>query len=234
MEDNDSATLSGYTWDLVDVSSAGLSFTDTDSDGLIDTVTCADSTQGCVQVFSDGSMSGIADFDIDNLDADGDTTSDTDAVDSFSKLSYGMLQKDGWKKSLPADGTDPSTRVLSTSALIGQVLFSSTYTPGTNLCDSLGNSDLYGVFFATGTALPPSVLGTIDLDNDPSTPDFVLDHIDIGSGIASSPSIHTGEGVGDSGVTVVTQTGVGAIDRQEAQVKGGVRSGEMSWRQLYQ
>ncbi|MFK5947928.1 MAG: PilC/PilY family type IV pilus protein [Methylococcales bacterium] len=201
IEDKDGTALAGYAWDLVDVSG--------------------------VQIFTDDSLTGVTNFDID-----GDGTTDT--IDSYAKLKIGMDYKNGWKRNLPANGTDPSERALTTAALIGEVLFLTSFEPGTNLCNSLGNSDLYALSFITGTALPPSVLGTDDLDGNPLTADLVLDHVNIGHGISSSPSIHKGTGTGDKEVTVVTQTGVGAIDTHKATVSESVKHGEMSWRELYQ
>ena len=136
----------------------------------------------------------------------------------------------GWYLNLPqisgTAGTDPSTRVISSSSLAGGILFTSAYQPGVDPCEGEGFSRLYGLYYRTGTAYPnPSVFGT---GVDASGVEYALPFIELGQGFATAPAIHSGSDTGDKQVTVFTQLSTGTIIQTQAQT-GSVRSGMESW-----
>jgi len=57
----------------------------------------------------------------------------------------------------------------------------------------------------------------------------VLLFVELGSGMATSPAIHTGSGSGDTSVSVFTQLSTGDVFRQTADTAESVRSGKAAW-----
>ncbi len=53
----------------------------------------------------------------------------------------------------------------------------------------------------------------------------------LGSGLASSPSIHIGNQEVPGKVTVIVQQSTGAITGTDAQTMGGLNNGEVSWQE---
>lgn len=142
----------------------------------------------------------------------------------------------GWKLDLvPIHGTagiDPATRMLSQQSLLGGILFSAVYQPSVDTCTSEGFSRLYGQYFITGSGLPDStILGTANYNSGGVNYTYAPRYIDLGIGIATAPSIHTGSGTGDKGVNIFTQLSTGTIIRSPAQTKYSVRSGVTSWKE---
>ncbi|MCJ7603852.1 MAG: hypothetical protein MUO63_20435 [Desulfobulbaceae bacterium] len=56
-----------------------------------------------------------------------------------------------------------------------------------------------------------------------------LKYVDLGSGMATSPAIHSGSGSGDDTVSVFTQMSTGDVFRQTAETAEKVRSGKAAW-----
>lgn len=168
------------------------------------------------QVETDGDLSGVGAF------------ATVDALEDAIALSY-----DGWYRDLPPiqgeEGTAPATRVINPSALAGGVLFTTAYQPGIDACTGEGFSRLYGLYYKTGTAYPsPVVLGTETI----AGVEYSKSFIELGHGFATTPSLHSGAGSGDTAVSVFTQLSTGAIVRTEASTVTGVRSKMESWIEL--
>lgn len=155
-------------------------------------------------------------------------------LSSFKELSTAMSTDayKGWYLNLPpiqgTAGTAPATRVLSSSALSGGVLFSTVYQPSADKCTGEGLSRMYGLFYRTGTAYPdPAIFGTTLINGK----EIALPFIELGHGFATTPSIHSGEATGDSGVTVFSQLSTGSIIRTKAKTVFSVRSKMESWKE---
>jgi hypothetical protein len=62
---------------------------------------------------------------------------------------------DGWYRELDSrsesDPPLPSERVISKPALLGRILFTSIYIPDYDICGFGGSTDIYGVYYETGT-----------------------------------------------------------------------------------
>jgi len=153
----------------------------------------------------------------------------TNTLSTFE--SYVDSTVDGWYLQLPlisgTAGTDPATRNLSQSSLLGGVLFSSVYQPSVDPCSAEGFSRLYGLYYKTGTAYSgPTVFGTeVEAGGEVSVP-----FINLGRGFATAPAIHSGTGEGSDAVSVFTQLSTGTIFRQEATTVHAIRSGKSSWK----
>lgn len=140
----------------------------------------------------------------------------------------------GWKLDLPfisgVAATDPSTRNFTRSALLGGVLLSSVFQPSEDPCIGEGSSRLYGLYYKTGTAYPgPPIFGT-DVESVAGEIKYrSRRHINLGSGVATAPAIHSGSGTGGEGVSAFTQLSTGDIVRTATTVVENVRTGKTSW-----
>ncbi len=155
----------------------------------------------------------------------------------------------GWKILLNLPGTNATTsaeRVLSSSALIGNTLFATAYTPDTSLCTGAGDSRLFGLNFITGVASPTiPALGTFvggsgggpgtaggSGSNGSANTTYFANTIDLGAGLGAAPSLHADTTTDANGVvTVVTQTSTGAIVTNNATVAPTEKNGEIDWRE---
>jgi len=137
------------------------------------------------------------------------TSTDTTATDA----NYQCYLYNGWSYALKAGvmpsstgGTptaaqaQPSERVVSSQVLYAQILLTPTYIPpgaaaiaaaNSSVCNPVpvpGTSNLYGMDYVTGTA-NTGMLGSFG-----SSGGIVNTLISLGSGLASSPVLHTGNG----------------------------------------
>lgn len=137
----------------------------------------------------------------------------------------------GWK--LDLDVGTVAERSVSQMALLGDILFATAYTPSTDLCGGEGSSELYGLYYKTGapkSSIP--TFGTTSATFGTETVSEVIRSVDIGAGLASSPSLHVGGARDQRGLTIFTQTSTGAIVSSAAQVDPSSRSGEIDWREV--
>lgn len=173
-----------------------------------------------IQVFEDGSVqngpAGVGTFEeLTNFFDDPDNPTD------------------GWYRDLPTDGISPSPRVVSSSVLLGGVLLQPVFTPGGNQCGAEGTSELFGLFFKTGTgSADPNILGTVAGVTNGDGAELVEISIDLGIGLGASPSLHVGEGTGTREATSFVQTSTGTIIRTSVITLFPVDSGEVSWREM--
>ena len=150
-------------------------------------------------------------------------------VSNFTELTAAVEAAGGWRRTLEAPGgTSPSERNVTTSGLLGDILFMTTYTPNNDQCASEGNSRLYGLFYQTGTASSRPVFGTgTNINGDPVS----LPSIDLGQGQAASPSLHSGAGGNTGELSIFTQTSTGSIVVNTGQTSAK-ESGEINWREI--
>ncbi|MCK9295766.1 MAG: hypothetical protein M0P70_11850 [Desulfobulbaceae bacterium] len=143
-------------------------------------------------------------------------------------------QKKGWFLDLPpivgTAAVSPATRSLGHSALLGGILFTSVFQPSDDPCVGEGYSRLYGLYYKTGTAYPaPTIFGTETVIIGGEVKYRALKYVDLGSGMATSPAIHSGSGSGDDTVSVFTQLSTGDVFRQTADTAQTIRSGKAAW-----
>ena len=162
-----------------------------------------------------------------DVDLDGDGNVDF----TFDTLQGNVETAGGWKRNYRTFSPDPSERSINRSTLIDGVLFNTAFTPSTDLCTSEGSSILLGLAFNTGTALPSPIFGEIPCAGCPTGVSESNPYIDLGAGLASTPSIHIGNQNIPGKVTVITQKSTGAITTTGATTLGGISNGEISWRE---
>lgn len=112
-----------------------------------------------------------------------------------------VASKDGWRITMPGPVTitDPVTLVTTTYAaersvvnptLVAGTIFFPTFAPTNDFCASDGISYLYALFYKTGTASTAPVIGTTTSGSNTN----VNTKASLGTGLASSGTIHCGEG----------------------------------------
>jgi type IV pilus assembly protein PilY1 len=133
--------------------------------------------------------------------------------------------------SLLGGGTSLAERSVGSTALLGDILFAAVYTPSTTLCAGQGASRLPGVYYKTGS-------GNADLAPFGTTliggRNVVITSVNLGAGLASSPGLFLGADAGQTALTVLTQTSLGAVIGESANISNKVQSGETDWRETHQ
>jgi type IV pilus assembly protein PilY1 len=158
------------------------------------------------------------------------------AVASFDHLECFLRQyahaadaKDGWQRTFPTAGE----RNVSQAALLAGALTYTSYLPSSAACEAEGTSDLFALYFGTGTAYPEPIIGlnnSIAAHNGNAAINTTLD---LGAGLALSPSLHSGSGYeGGAGrsIKAFVQTSTGTTKSIDEVMPFTVRPGEISWR----
>jgi type IV pilus assembly protein PilY1 len=183
----------------------------------------------------------VTDIDVTPEEAGSAVTGAGSDIDTFQELvtSFDDADKLGWyltlqNHPLDSDGTPdtdsliPAERVVSSQALLGGVLLTTTFLPGTDTCTDVGNGRLYGMNYKTGTADPSlSYFGTTIK----SGKEVVSRSTDLGPGLPAAPSLHVGDGSGKRKLRACVQTSTGAIICHDITTLKDVLSGEVSWRE---
>ena len=112
-----------------------------------------------------------------------------------------VASKDGWRVTLPGpvNITDPVTLVTTNYSaersvvnptLVAGTIFFPTFAPTNDFCASDGTSYLYALFYKTGTASTAPVIGTTTSGSNTN----VNSKTSLGTGLASSGTVHSGQG----------------------------------------
>jgi len=127
----------------------------------------------------------------------------------------------------PADMLDAAAeRNLGQAALLGEMLTFTTYMPSTDVCTAAGESNLYALYYKTGTAYFEHVIGKPSEDSQPKQVDKVMS---LGGGLAVSPNIHVGS---EEGSKAFVQTSKGDIQVVQEINPDSPKSGIRSWREM--
>ncbi len=158
----------------------------------------------------------------------GGDVKNSSGVSSFETLSAKIdLEKQGWLLNF----ADYKERNLGQAALLGNVLTFTSYLPNQTPCGTAGESWLYALDYRTGTAGSKPILGTLVRDKTGSN-DNVAEkernkkRVKAGSGVSSSPGLHTGR---QQGSKVFLQSSSGAITAIEQTTSGPTKSGVLAW-----
>ncbi len=133
-----------------------------------------------------------------------------------------VASKDGWRVTMPGPVTitDPVTGVATSYAaersvvnptLVAGTIFFPTFAPTNDFCASDGASYLYALFYKTGTASTAPVIGTANSGGNTN----VNTKTSMGTGLASSGTIHCGQGC-----TYNTQMSTGAFTQGDVSLEG--------------
>jgi type IV pilus assembly protein PilY1 len=133
-----------------------------------------------------------------------------------------VASKDGWRITMPGpiNITDTLTfvttsyaaeRSLVSPTLVAGTIFFPTFAPTNDFCASDGTSYLYALFYKTGTASTAPVIGTTTSGGNTN----VNAKTSLGTGLASSGTIHCGQGC-----TYNTQMSTGAFTQGDVNLEG--------------
>jgi type IV pilus assembly protein PilY1 len=141
-----------------------------------------------------------------------------------------VASKDGWRITMPGPVSinDPVTLVTTNYAaersvvnptLVAGTIFFPTFAPANDFCASDGTSYLYALFYKTGTASTAPVIGTTVSGSNTN----VNAKTSLGTGLASSGTIHCGQGC-----SYYTQMSTGAFQKGNADLEENF-SGYINW-----
>ncbi|MBW1766512.1 MAG: hypothetical protein JRJ65_05605, partial [Deltaproteobacteria bacterium] len=167
-------------------------------------------------VFDDGSgLSRITDFD--ELLAVARNTEDQDAYPDYF---------DGWYRTLETD----QERVITKFSVLGGIVFAPAFVPSDDVCGYGGDSNLYGLYYETGTAYYKSVFGedveTITISGE--VYEMVTGKISLGAGKSSSLGIHVGQ---EEGAKAFIQQSTGTVLEMSLDPALNIKSGLINWRE---
>ena len=170
-------------------------------------------------------------LDVDNFEVltDGSVLNGGTSYGTFDEdLLPAARAENGWIRSL----TTSKERILTKASILGGVVFSPSFIPNDDICSYGGDSNLYGVYFETGTAYYEAIFsgdeGTEDITVGSETKEKVEESISLGSGKSSSLGIHVGSEEGAKGFI---QQSTGAIVSESLNPPFEIKSSLRSWRE---
>ncbi len=152
-------------------------------------------------------------------DSDGDT--------DFDDLLKEVHDKNGWYRNFSTSGE----RNLGQATILGDIVTFSTFIPNNDPCTYEGTSNLYGLYYKTGTAYWKGVLKTEDYPNGVDSSNQVVYKLNVGKGYSTTPNLHTGKNKGSKSFL---QTSTGAIIGIKQTNPGVTKSGGVYWREVLQ
>ena len=164
-----------------------------------------------IQIFANGSL----------LDPDGRVPA---TVVNFDLLRGHIQTTGGWYFDFDSSADSPHRRNFTRSIIFSRQLLFTTYNPPIDTCLPEGTSNLYAIYYSTGTAYPDAAFGnsTTNFNNgSPETPN----NIDLGIGVASEPVMLPGD-------KVAVQKSTSETIDVKVKRTGMVSSGRRSWREI--
>lgn len=153
------------------------------------------------------------------------------STNASAALTFQEIVKDarlweGWQRKLP----EPGERSVQKPAVLGGISLFTSYVPSDDICSLGGHSYLYGLYFETGTAYNREVFKThkgVIIENGVIS---LPEKINLGIGMASSPSIHVGQEAGNEAKVFIEQS-TGVIKEIDIDPALNIRSGLRYWQQ---
>jgi len=179
-----------------------------------------------VQVYTDASVSIPASLSAELVDPDA-----TDGVFTFNEFEGLVKAEQGWYFNFEYDGTNPATRNLNKATYWQKLVLLTSYTPPADTCIPEGFSDIYAVYYQTGTAhwkdVGLNVTSTTSF-NGSGYPEK-LPKMELSYGIASEITLYQAK----DGVHPVVQMSTGEIvtDKPITGMLDDV-TGRQSWREI--
>ncbi|WP_321413287.1 PilC/PilY family type IV pilus protein [uncultured Desulfobacter sp.] len=201
---------SNGVWDLDSVDASGEK-TEPMTWGQVTTASMLDVSDA--DVYGDKKVTGLTDID-------GTTT-----IGNWDSLMTAVDKSDGWY--LDFEGL--KERNLGQATLFGELLTFTTYIPSDDICSFEGTSNLYAVYYKTGTAYYLSAIGSsaVDREGDGQENDVKITRvISLGKGLSVTPNIHVGK---QEGSKAFVQTSTGSIETIDQINPGDIKSGIISW-----
>ena len=194
-----------------------------------------DGITSTTSLFNAIDVSAVTEIDIGTTVTSSSTTCGSDTWDNFVNCISTKDTIRGWYSNFTAGTSEAGAeRVITKPTVIGGNLLFTTFIPKTDLCSYGGTSNLYSLYYKTGTAYKESTLETPLTEEERQAEGFtgraVKKSISLGYGMASSPAVHIGQQEGGT-ATVFVQDSTGRINTIEYQLKLP-KSGVISWQEL--
>ncbi len=145
---------------------------------------------------------------------------------TWSHLLSEASSYDGWKRTLDTSGE----RAVNKFSVLGGIVFAPTFIPNDDICGFGGNSNLYGLYYETGTAYYESSFVNHDVVTvtiGGNQYQEISGKMDLGAGKASALGIHVGR---ESGAKAYVQQSTGAVIDVSLSPAFNVKSGLISWK----
>jgi type IV pilus assembly protein PilY1 len=179
-------------------------------------------TASCTTTVTKASLLDVSDAEVS---VGGDTVTGVAGVSSFNELIEEKVEDPsftGWR----LDFDESKERNLSKASVVGGLVLFTTFIPdATDVCGYGGTSNLFSLFFRTGTAFTESTIGTEGSGGS----ETVKKKVSLGKGASSSLGIHIGR---ESGGKAFIQSSTGAINDIDVAFALNIRSGIISWKEI--
>ena len=151
-------------------------------------------------------------------------------VNSWPALVAHMETEDGWVIELGQEAVYAGERVLTESKILGGVVLTPTFIPNQDPCGYGGFSNLYGLYFETGTAYYAETFegGSEEVSVGGETKEKVDKFIELGLGMGSSVGLHVGQ---EDGAKGYIQQSTGVVQDVDINPALKVKSGLIYWRE---
>lgn len=132
----------------------------------------------------------------------------------WAQLLSEVAASNGWRQ----DFSNAWERVLGQAAVLGGTVLFTSYTPSNDLCAIEGSSNLWALYYKTGSAyFDPILTGLVD--------PFAT-NMSLGRGLAATPNLHVGDSAKS---TAFIQTSTGAIQTIKLSNPIYMKSGSLFW-----
>ena len=149
----------------------------------------------------------------------------TNYFGSWNTLRAAAGQTDGWYRTLTTTGE----RCITKPSVLGGIVSIPSFTPNDDVCGFGGDSDLYGLYYETGTPFykPLFLSGTESVNLDGNDYDKVLEKLHLGAGKSSALGIHAGQ---EDGAKAFIQQSTGIVLEAHLDPAFRINSGLIHWR----
>jgi len=156
----------------------------------------------------------------------------SDTYESLREMQMGYEEPteylNGWVKGVDL-GDFRGTRAMGSPVILGGVMTQTLYAPDQLACSVTGNSQLYALDRATGTARQ---VHTFSAGDTVATNDVVDESAFIGVTPSMSPGVHLGDSRADNESTMINQNSDLSLTSTIQENIEGINSKEASWREL--
>jgi type IV pilus assembly protein PilY1 len=144
---------------------------------------------------------------------------------TWDTLLTAARQTDGWYRTLTTTGE----RCITKPSVLGGIVFVPSFTPNDDVCGFGGDSDLYGLYYETGTPYYKSLFlgGTESITISGNDYEEVLEKLHLGAGKSSALGIHAGQ---EDGAKAFIQQSTGIVREADVDPALKINSGLINWR----
>lgn len=165
------------------------------------------------------------------------TVQNVDGVGAWGEL-INKIDDDataGWFLDFPSQPTmildAAGERNIGQAALFGEMLIFTTYIPSSDVCTVAGESNLYALYYKTGTAYFRDIIGATDTEVEGVQSIDKMSYI--GTGLALTPTLHVGRGDAPTIYVPTSRGPIHTIETPDGSFPGAstIKSGIRSWRE---